>query len=267
MSVNKVLGLLFVLLLLSEYGSKALKSQLHSSNTHDSTNDFDEPSISIPLDSHANNITAAVNVFQRIRPFVYPPSFRPNEPHASMDLRNHRNITPHVIQANTSEEINAKPTYTAELLGVIRDNSRVNEMHPYSADVGDLQPKFGSFDLEVYQQQQQQQQMLDHGQRHAYTMAVPAANASLVGGLLGLLDPIVLMTVLWLVVFLVNSLLSVIDQLNLLKATKLKVEKMNNDSGYEKINDRQNINDVVLNNLEKVLHIAYDLYDKKLHQQ
>lgn len=262
-----------VLVLMLMYGmhqSDAFQSDMHSLNMNEANEEpTGEPSIAIPLKDQLRNISA--NVFQRIRPFVYPASYRvggqqqQHPHHASMDIRNHRNITPLVIQPNATDEMVAMPTYTAELHGPV---ARIHDVHSYGSTVEDSHSKYGAYDVDVYQQPPQPQ-YFDYGHRHGYTLATTAVAApaltSLVGGVLGLLNPIVLMT-LWLVVCLVNSLLNVVDHLNLTKATKLKMDKMESNSSMDRIDDKHSMNDMVMASLEKVLRMTYELYDNRLHQ-
>lgn len=238
-----------------------------------------EPSISIPLkDRMQKNAShpAADSVFHRIRPFVYPAMYRMPERQQQqqsipMDMRNHRNITPPIIQANVTEDILGTPTYTAELQANTPPNARSDIVMP----IDDAHPKYGAFDVDIYHQQPPASpQFIDYGHRHAYTLATtttqalpaaltPITNVGVVGGLL---NPVLLMT-LWLVVFLVNSLMNLVDGLNLTKAAanRMKMDKMDKmEHSYGSGNNddqRHYMNEMIMNSLEKMLRMTSDLYD------
>lgn len=202
------------------------------------------------------------NNYQEIYPLVYPKAFR-NGNYSLVSAKNHRNIT--------NNDVTFKPMQS-QLKGIKRyDIERIDDQANVGGDGDSVETKYGDRDVNFYHHYD-----IDHGYGHGHghanadphlpaAVAVDPTSTALIGGLGNLIDPVALLGVLALVAFLVNSLLTLLGNLQLINVAKFKPDRA--DYFLDRFDERNNLHQLLINNLERILRLSFDLYEKKLETQ
>lgn len=206
---------------------------------------------------------AVEKTYQKIYPFVYPKAYRYGN-YSTVHYNNHRNITNNVVESRL---------IPSQLKGIKRyDSDRIDDQSIGGGADGDgVENKYGDRDVNFYHHYD-----IDHGHGHGHADAhLPAsgpqpldsmpANGALINGLGNLVDPIVVLGVLALVAFLVNSLLGLLGNLQLINVAKFKPDRA--DYFLDRFDERNNFNQLLITNLERILRLSFELYGNKLETQ
>lgn len=183
--------------------------------------------------------------FQKLKHFVYPKVYHDDHTVTKALHKNHRNITTKAIEPIHSYALHLhsnQPLVKYSNGNGVQDNGLRTEQ------------KYG--DLELF----------DPIQRHNYLDFPPATNPGLLGSVTNLLDPLLpllLMGVMTLVASLLTTVLGLLSQLNLTNAAAFTMKLNQSDQFY----DKNALNHLLLNNLERILRISFDMYEKKLAAQ
>lgn len=237
------LVILFLIVILIRAGC-AFTTDISLNSTNPQNSKFSKTIISSATKEDQNEAIIG-NAFQQIKHFVYPKVYCCNHTLAKVFASNHRNITTKTIDPAKSYALHLHSNQPL---------TKYSDFNDIAVDDFGMEEKYN--DLENH--------LTDTTQTNSLFGILPLGNPSLLGGLTNVLLPLVLMGVMTLVTSLVSSVLGLLQNLNVTLSTLRNGQP---EQFVEKFDQKNAVNHLLLNNLERILRLSFDMYERKLALQ